>query len=74
MSNTIWLISVETRHGTDVVLIRQEKEPTNKELKQIEDKFQHDYDLEANACTECGCRDFDMLPTSVKDFIENDIQ
>ena len=32
----IWKIGCTTKHGTDTILIKQEKEPTQKELNLIE--------------------------------------
>jgi len=30
---TIWVITEEHKHGTDVILIKQDEEPTNEEME-----------------------------------------
>jgi len=70
-NNTIWCVTVTTKHGTDVILLRQEKEPTIEELEKIEEKFKYDYDLSsAYASAECGFRLYDSLPTSVEEYLK----
>jgi hypothetical protein len=73
-TNNIWLISVHTKHGVDMVLIKQEEQPRTEELDAIVDKFKKDFDLDHDdvyADIECGSRDFSELPESVEEYIEN---
>ena len=42
----IWKIDCTTKHGTDTVLIKQEKEPTQKELNLIEKKWRKEFDID----------------------------
>tara|TARA_B100000035_G_scaffold312740_1_gene324890 strand:+ start:906 stop:1148 length:243 start_codon:yes stop_codon:yes gene_type:complete len=73
-SNTVWCVTVETKHGADVVLLRQDNEPTMEDLMLIEDKFKKDYDLQfADASIECGSRDLDKLPCSLDEFLNDTV-
>ena len=42
----IWKIGCTTKYGTDTILIKQEKEPTQKELDLIEKKWRKEFDIE----------------------------
>jgi hypothetical protein len=71
-NNNIWLISVHSKHGVDMVLIKQEEEPRPEELEAVAAKFKKDFDREdVYADLECGSRDFSELPESVEEYIEN---
>ena len=68
-SNTIWRISVETKYGTDIILIRQDEEPTPEELKAIEGRFKLDYDIEDVSAEHAGSIDFDSIPLGVEGYL-----
>ena len=68
----LWIISVSTKYGTDVVLIKQEERPTGEELSAIEERFKHDLALEeVYASTDCGFRDIGKMPASVGDYLKD---
>lgn len=69
-SDRIWKISVNTKHGTDIVLVCQDDEPTAKELSLIEDRFQRDYDIEADANVDCGFIDVSAIPQGISHYLE----
>lgn len=71
-SNTIWRIGVETKYGTDIILVRQDEEPTPEELKAIEDRFKLDYDIEDVSAEHAGYIDFDNIPLGVEKYLEGD--
>ena len=68
----IWKVSVETKYGTDVVLIRQEEEPNGDELRSIEEQFSRDYDVEATASTEAGSIMIDSIPIGVAAYLASE--
>ena len=72
--NTIQRISVETKYGTEIVLIRQDKEPTITELKEMSDLFIHNYDLSYAHVESEGSIKLKHIPTSIKDYIKNEKQ
>ena len=45
--STIWAITEEHKHGTDVILIKQDEEPTKEELEtlRITEESLHDMDV-----------------------------
>ena len=70
LEDTIWIVTVETKHGTDVILLRQDEVPCDADLKRIEDQFKHDYDLEEVwASTESGYREISKLPCNVEEYL-----
>jgi cupin superfamily acireductone dioxygenase involved in methionine salvage len=69
-SDRIWKISVETKYGTDIVLVCQEDEPTKQELLLIADRFQRDYDIEAAANIDCGFIDVGAIPQGINHYLE----
>ena len=74
-SDIIWCVSVETKHGVDTILIRQEKEPCDSELQDIKNVFMHNFDMEEDelhVSTECGMRHISELPTSVEAYVRSE--
>ena len=74
-TDILWCVSVETKHGVDTVLIRQEKEPTVEEMDEIKNVFMHNFDMEEDqiyVSTECGMRYISDLPTSVDDYVRRE--
>jgi len=43
--STIWVITEEHKHGTDVVLIKQDEEPTNEEMEALKTIQFNTYDM-----------------------------
>lgn len=71
----LWIISVHTKYGTDVVLVNQETEPTSEELEAVVNKFKNDFDMHdsVHADVECGHRDISEIPTSVREYLNHKI-
>ena len=44
-SKTIWVITEEHKHGTDVILIKQDEEPTNEEMEALKTIQFNTYDM-----------------------------
>jgi len=44
-SKTIWVITEEHNHGTDVILIKQDEEPTNEEMEALKTIQFNTYDM-----------------------------
>ena len=44
--NTIWAITEEHKHGTDVILIRQDEEPTIEELETLKTTEENIHDID----------------------------
>ena len=42
---TIWVITEEHKHGTDVILIKQDEEPTNEEMEALKTIQFNTYDM-----------------------------
>ena len=63
----IWKIGCTTKYGTDTILIKQEKEPTQKELDLIEKKWRKEFDIEKNSeypyIEINGCIENNIIPT-----------
>ena len=45
-NNLIWKIEITTRYGTDVVLIKQETKPTQKQLDKIFEKWKKHFQID----------------------------
>ena len=43
--SAIWVITEEHKHGTDVVLIKQDEEPTNEEMEALKTIQFNTYDM-----------------------------
>jgi hypothetical protein len=43
--SAIWVITEEHKHGTDVVLIKQDEEPTNEEMETLKTIQFNTYDM-----------------------------
>ena len=43
--STIWAITEEHKHGTDVILIKQDEEPTNEEMEALKTIQFNTYDM-----------------------------
>lgn len=72
LNNELWLISVHTKHGTDIILIRSDIEPSDEDLDKVKKQFIYDYDLEADDVhvdLDLGCRFIDKLPTNVDEHL-----
>lgn len=72
LDNVIWVVSVHTKHGTDIILIKQDDEPSNEDLGKIKKQFIRDYDLEEEDVyvdLDLGTRFIDKLPTSVDEYL-----
>jgi hypothetical protein len=42
----VWKINCATKHGIDTVLVRQDNEPTKKQLKKLDNKWRKEFDIE----------------------------
>ena len=69
LSEKIWKVSVETKYGTDVVLLRQDAEPSSDELRSIEAQFARDYDVEAYASVDMGYIKVGDIPSSIEEYL-----
>ena len=43
---TIWVITEEHKHGTDVILIKQDEEPTNEEMETLKTTEENLHDMD----------------------------
>lgn len=74
IDHKLWIISVHTKYGTDVVLINQETEPTDEEVDSVVNKFRNDFDMhdsDVYADVDCGYRHISEIPTSVEEYLNN---
>ena len=43
--NIVWKISIITKYGADIVLVNQQKKPTQTQLNKLEKKWKKEFDM-----------------------------
>ena len=69
--NTIYIITVDTRHGMDVILVKTE--PTQMDLGRIENYYLTQFDLHNVSVDYHEKHIAEQIATDVKDWIHNEL-